>query len=326
MKGLIFAEGNGYGHVSRDIIISEQFGFNIMTFGKGAEYLKMRGKKFIEIPSPYVIKSENGSTQIKANVKELIKLINPNVAARILKEFRKVDFIIVDGSPVGLILAKLADKKSIFITNDISSLVGFTGIQRRIADQLNNIILTYPEAILIPDFPPPLTLTRYNIEKELDNIFIIGPLIEKTKQIKHNKILVITTDKELNNVLKQGLGDSAIFSSDVGNVKPYYEHCKFVISHGGHTTLTESLFYGKASVVITDFSYSERRNHVRFLEEMKLGIGIEKRMFRNEYLPTIIESIDFLDNKRLKQYKNFAKRNKPLEFINEKVQEILMNK
>jgi len=311
MKGLIFAEGNGYGHVSRDKGISDRFDIPIMTFGKGAEYLKMREADFIEIPSPYNIETANGKTKVIANVAQLLKYLSPSVTIKILQKFKMVDFVIVDGSPAGLILAKLAGKKSVLITNDTSSLVGFTGIQKRMAGQLNNILLGYPERILVPDYPPPLTVAKYNLLKQ-NNIDMIGPLIEKAKQVRHNKeVLVITTDTEITDKIRAGLGDSALYSSDIGDVKPYYESSKVVITHGGHTTITEALSYGKPVIAVTDYSYPERRNHIQFIEEANVGFGVERQLFKEEYLETMIRSARLLDRNKLKLYKRTARKAHP---------------
>lgn len=324
MNGLIFAEGNGYGHVSRDMILSEYFGFNIMTYGLGSKYLKMRGKKHIEIPSPYIIKSEKKTTKITVDIKGLLKLTQPGISDIIVKEFKKADFIIVDGSPLGLILAKIAGKKSMFITNDTSSLVGFNGIEKGIAKKLNEIILTYPEWIFVPDYKPPLTITKYNIENVYENLEIIGPLIEPVKQIGHNKkIIISTTDEKLNNELKKELGDRAIYGFEVGDIKPYYPSSEFIISHGGHTSITEALAYGKPSVVITDFSYSERKNHVRVLEELNIGFGIDKNLFKTTYIDTIVDSVKLLNKERLNQYKKEARNSKTLKIIEMRINEII---
>ncbi len=323
MRGLIFAEGNGYGHVSRDIILSEHFGFNIMTYGSGSKYLKIRGKEHIEIPSPYIIKSKK-ATKVIVDVKGLLKLTHPKISSVIIKEFKKADFIIVDGSPLGLLLAKIAGKKSIFITNDTSSLVGFSGIERRIAKKLNEIVLTYPEWILVPDYNPPLTIAKYNIENVQENLEIIGPLIEPVKQIKHNKkIVVSTTDEKINSELKKAFGDKAIYGPEVGNIKPYYQSSEFIISHGGHTSIIEALAYGKPSVVITDFSYPERKNHVRVLEELNIGFGIDKNLFKATYIETITNSVKLLNKERLNRYKKEAKNSKALKIIEKKINELI---
>ncbi len=317
MNGLIFAEGNGYGHVSRDKSLSDRFGIPIMTFGKGAEYLKMRGTEFIEIPSPYRIETSNGKTKVTAKISQLLEYLNPSVTIKILQRFKKVDFVIVDGSAAGLVLAKLAGKKSILITNDTSSLVGFGGMQKSIANQLNEIILRYPKEILIPDYPPPLTVAKYNLLNQ-KNITMIGPLVEKTKQIRHDKkTLAITTDNEIIEKIKLVFGNSALYSIDLGDVKPYYGSSKVVITHGGHTTTTEALSYGKPVIMITDYSYPERKNHARFVEEMRIGFGIEQQLFKPEYLGFMVESANLLDRKILDMYKRTARKMNPEKRIEE---------
>ncbi len=321
MKGLIFSEGNGYGHVARDFSISESLGIPIMTFGMGAEYLKMRKKDFIEIPSPYKIETK-GKTKIVANLRQIMRFFNPSITSDIIKRFREVDFVIVDGSPLGLILARIAGKKTIMITNDTSSLVGINGIQRPIANELNQLILSYPEKILVPDFPPPFTVAKYNL-MENERIKMIGPLIESAKQAKHNKdCLVITTNETINKKLKNYLGDYAVYSSEVGNVKPYYGSCKVVICHGGHTTITEALSYGKPVIAIYDKSYSERSNHVRFIEEMGIGYGIEEKSFEAEYLKFLPEIMDSFDAKMLAIYKKMRNKLNPIKEIKDSVGEL----
>lgn len=322
MKGLIFAEGNGYGHVSREIMISKQFNIPIMTYGIGANYLKTRDLEFIEIPSPYKIENK-GKTKVIVNVKGLMKFFYPSITSKIIDEFRKVDFIIVDGSPIGLILAKVAGKKSILITNDTSSLVGFHGIELTIAKGLNRAILNYPEKILVPDFPPPFTVSRYNLEENNEKIQFIGPLIEETKQIKHkSSYLVITTNDKLTKEIRMILGNKAIYSKDVGNVKPYYRDSKLVICHGGHTTTTESLCYGKPVVSIYDSTYSERRNIARFLEEKKIGIGIDEKIFKPDYLKFLDEIENTFDQKMLSAYKKLHKKLETKKMIEEVIVEL----
>ncbi|MEM3815060.1 MAG: glycosyltransferase [Candidatus Micrarchaeia archaeon] len=321
MKGMIFSEGNGYGHVARDFPISELLGIPIMTFGMGAEYLKMRKKEFIEIPSPYKIETK-GKTKIVANLRQIMRFFNPSITSDIIKRFQEVDFVIVDGSPIGLILAKIAGKKTIMITNDTSSLVGVNGIQRPIANELNQLILSYPEKILVPDFPPPFTVAKYNL-MESENIKMIGPLVENVKQIKHDKdCLVITTNEMIDKKLKKYLGKNAIYSSEVGNVKPYYESCKIVICHGGHTTITEALSYGKPIIAIYDKSYSERSNHIKFIEEMGIGYGIEEKAFEAEYLRFLPEIIDSFDKGKLTIYKKIKDRLNPINEIRKSINQL----
>lgn len=98
MKGLIFSEGNGYGHVARDCILSEHFNFPIMTFGKGAGYCKKNSIDFIEIPSPYRILSEKGKVKIATDYSGLIGLFQPDVLSQMGEQFGKMDMVIVDGA------------------------------------------------------------------------------------------------------------------------------------------------------------------------------------------------------------------------------------
>ena len=162
MKALIFSEGNGYGHVARNKIISEHFGIPIMTFGKGAEYCKNSSMDFIEIPTPYVIKTGSGRVRIRPDISELAGFLKHDAMVSLKDQFSKVDFVIVDGSPLALALAMLAGEKSIYITNDTSSLVGVYGlIQKKIAGSLSNKIINSAESVFFAGEPSQATVTIY---------------------------------------------------------------------------------------------------------------------------------------------------------------------
>ena len=160
MKALIFSEGNGYGHAARDSIISRHFGFPIMTFGKGAEFCRLNGMDFIEVPQPYVIKTVKEKVGFATDIKDLLSFLRPASLAKIESHFRKVDLVIADGSPLGLAIAGLARKKAIYITNDTSALIGVHGkLERKIAGSLLDRVMLSARIIMVPDFPPPLTVT-----------------------------------------------------------------------------------------------------------------------------------------------------------------------
>lgn len=305
MKALIFAEGNGYGHASRDRIISDYFGIPIMTFGKGAEFARDHDMDLIEIPAPYAIQTRKNKTKIATSVLQLAKLLKPDVVRSVSGHFKDYDLIIVDGTPLGIALAMLAKKKALYITNDTASLVGITGdIQKRIAASLYRKMLVYPEKVIVPDFPPPLTVTIRNLNTSIPMDFC-GPLIGKIGSKKHRKRFVV--NKNLENELRPWLGEDAVYGSDVSELLPYMAGAEAVICHGGHTTIMEALSCGRPLICIEDKAHAERYNNASTLEKNGVGVMLERSLLSRDSLECAIDCARALDRKRLGLYK----RNKP---------------
>jgi UDP-N-acetylglucosamine--N-acetylmuramyl-(pentapeptide) pyrophosphoryl-undecaprenol N-acetylglucosamine transferase len=313
MKGLIFSEGNGYGHAARDKIIAERFGYQLMTFGKGAEYCRDHSMDFIEIPPPYEIKASRGKVNIVSDPSDILKFMKPDVLATINSHFRKSDFIIVDGTPLGLALAMLARRKAVYITNDISALVGMQGIiEKRIALSTQNTLLRFAKAVIIPDYPPPMTITMLNIRSP-PKLEFVGPMVERTKQVKHGKRFLVSGT--LDGDMRSMLGESAVYGNEVGDMRPYYQDAELVLSHGGHTTIMESLSFGKPVLCVVEKSYSERRNNALMMERLGVGIHLDKDLLNARSLMASIAFAKTLGQSRLDAYKEMAGALDPLKSL-----------
>lgn len=310
MEGLIFSEGNGYGHAARDLLLSNHFNIPIMTFGKGAEYCRQKKMNFIEIPTPYKIENDKGKIHIATNLYDLRHYLKPSVYSKIQNHFKKVDFVIVDGSPLGLAIAMASNKKTIFITNDTTALVGVNGnIQKIVALSLLKNILKYPKAIVVPDFAPPFTISADNLDHSLNFVYS-GPLINKIKQKKHKYKYLVPGNLEKQ--LKPILGKSAIYGGQ--NNLEYYSDCEIVFCHGGHTTIMEALSYGKPTISIVDSSYSERINNVKKLQQLDIGLYLDKNSVSAESITNAIDYAKTLNKKRLELYSKMATVNPLDEF------------
>ncbi|MDD5171646.1 MAG: glycosyltransferase [Candidatus ainarchaeum sp.] len=312
MKALIFSEGNGYGHAARDSIIARHFGFPIMTFGKGAEYCRLNAMHFIETPPPYVIRAGKEKVQIASEITDLIRFLKPASLAKIQAHFMKVDLVIVDGSPLGLAIAGLAGKKAVYISNDTSALVGVHGhLQKKVAGSLLDRLMLSARIIIVPDFPPPLTVTALNLDSSFPLAFI-GPLVERRKQISHNKRFVVAglLEKEL----KPYLGGQAIYGGKT-DIRSCYADAELVICHGGHTTIMEALSYGKPVLCIVDKTYSERYNNALMLEKKGIGVLLDKDFLTAESLQAAIDYAKTLNHKRLALYRDTAEKLDPMAIL-----------
>ncbi len=313
MKSIIFAEGNGYGHVARDRIISEHLDVPIITYGRGAEYCRRHSMNLIEIPAPYQITSSDEKVKISADYPELVKLLKPAALSALRKHFSESDLVIVDGSPLGLVLAIVLQKKTLFITNDISSLVGVYGmLQKSVASSLQSQLFRYAKNILVPDFPPPLTITMLNLNSSFPLKFL-GPLSGPAPQKSHTRRFVVPgcLEKEL----KPLLGDDAVYGSESQDIKPYYRDAEIVFAHGGHSTILEALSWGKPVISVVDRKYSERYNNSLMLEKNSVGVLLESRLLTPASLEACVEYASTLDKKRLSIYRRFAKKAEPLKVL-----------
>jgi len=306
MKSLIFAEGNGYGHVARDRLLSRELDLPIITYGKGAEFCRREGIEFTEIPSPYVIQSGKEKVRIVTDVKEIMNLIKPEVISTLRKRFSEVDLVIVDGSPLGIVAAMMMRKRVLFITNDTSSLVGIYGsLQKQFAASLQSQLFKYIDTILVPDFPAPLAITSRNIDIRLP-IRFIGPLVTRTKQEKHTKKIVVSGN--LRNEIEPLLRERAVYGSREHGIERYMQSAQVVIGHGGHSSIMESLCHGKPIICIADQAYSERYNNAITLEKNNVGALLEHRLLSAECLDAAISYCETLDKKRLALYERWGSK------------------
>ncbi|MFN7990929.1 MAG: glycosyltransferase [Candidatus Micrarchaeia archaeon] len=311
MKALIFSEGNGYGHAARDRIISEHFDFPLMTYGKGAEFCQNNSIDFIEIPSPYVIQSGR-KVQIVSEPTDLIGFMKPDVLATIVNHFRKVDLVIVDGTPLGLAVAMFARKKTVYITNDTAALVGVHGVlEKKVANSFLKALLRSTSAIVVPDFAPPLSITLPNLNTSFPLVFA-GPFVTKSEQISHGKEFLVPGN--LAGELRPILGDRAVYG-DQTDFSSCYEDADIVFSHGGHTTIMEALSFGRPVVSIVEKAYSERYNNSLMLERRDVGVALERSLLSEESLLCSIEYAKTLDKDRLQLYKRMSQMMDPVDSL-----------
>lgn len=314
MRSIIFAEGNGYGHVARDQILSDYLKIPIISFGKGAEYAKTHNLDLIEIPSPYKLSSDNDQINLTPNPIEIAKLFKPDVFAQLKTHFSNVDLVICDGTPLGILIAKILGKESIYISNDFSSFVGLGGrFRKRVAKGLLPSVLSFPKALIVPDFPPPLSVSKLNLEINAPLMFC-GPLISQVPQQKHGKQLLISGN--LRSLVSSLIDpDICIYGSNSFDLKSGLDDCEVVICHGGHTTIMEALSYGKPVICIVDRMYSERYNNAKFLESFGVGVLLDSKNLTCESLTLAIEVAKLSDKQKLSLFKNFSKTHSPKKFF-----------
>ena len=225
------------------------------------------------------------------------------------------------------------------------------------------------EKIVVPDFPPPYTISQRNLiltEKYKKGIFI-GPIVEvfpnevedranirrklnlsdKDKLILVNPsgtksekkayiemLIKLIRKSEFQNVFFIiSKGDPSNNSPPISideNIKVYswienkFELLKasdLIISHGGHTTIAEAMYYGVPIVLTPSSSHTERYNNAISVEKMGIGrkiiweeINIE--IFRKTIKEVLNNSIYRYNSKKIAEYCNeFKGINKIIDII-----------
>ncbi|MFH1520382.1 MAG: glycosyltransferase, partial [Candidatus Micrarchaeota archaeon] len=141
------------------------------------------------------------------------------------------------------------------------------------------------------------------------NLIYSGPLINKVKQTKHKYKYVVPGNLEKQ--LKPILGNDAVYGWQ-HNILKYYSNCEMVFCHGGHTTIMEALSYGKPVISIVDSAYSERVNNAKQLQELGVGVYLDKNSVSENSIRNAIDYAKTLNPKRLQLYSKMASKS-PLE-------------
>ncbi len=306
MKYVLFVEGNGLGHAARDLSLIEAIHPTVISFGRAAKFIKKRTPStVVELPMLYKIVESRASIDLITNPKNFVKSLMPKVRKKWWNSIMEADTIISDGTMVGVVLAYLLGKDSILIANDLTSKSFLYGL-KKLALPLVQTLIGYNRKILIPDFPPPLTVSRMNIGDNVADLPLtyIGPTVSLPKQKRHKKDFVV-----LNYVEKYAkhIKSRAVFGSDVDVISKYIGSAKLVIGHGGHSSIMEALSMGKPYAAIVNRNYSERIGNVAGLDEECVGSYIyeDEASFGIEAL---IEKALTSNSDRLKAYKRLAKK------------------
>ncbi len=171
--------GVGLGHASRMIMLADQLKndgvkINFSSYGEATNFISKRGYKCIRVPPVEFAWTTEGSFTIKhslANIPkwffQLSKQINQEIRNMIAYE---PDVIISDSRLSPLIAAKLLRIPSIVILNQVKLLLSPRIREFRIArlfESLSGELLggfwNFADRILVPDLPPPYTISGHNL-------------------------------------------------------------------------------------------------------------------------------------------------------------------
>ncbi len=310
MNVMLIAEGNGYGHASRLSLLATYFKEPIITFYKGVEFCKKEGIPYIDIGTPYYIDDEN--VALKLNINGMKRWFKPLLLKNLVDMAKEKDVIIGDTSLLALVIGKIAKKPVIGIFSDVYSNTFIPSFINPISKKTIAAVLNMFDSLLIPDFPPPYSISSLNLQ--LKKARFIGPMVKPIRQVKHNIPLVVSAGGNGIEVKRiKDLGLRFISQYDVKNIRQYYKHAKGILTHGGHTTIMEGIYYAKPLLFFVNKKYKERLNNS--VKAESLGIG---RIVSLESLPMAIDEIDFM-KKRVLWFSKWARRFNPVKDVEDEI-------
>jgi UDP:flavonoid glycosyltransferase YjiC (YdhE family) len=201
MRLYIAACGMGLGHASRCLALAEEArrrGIEV-TFstyaGEAARLLKSRGFEAYEAPSLSYLLNGEGDLDFKLTLAkgplELRKLaVHVALEAKYLKR-AEPDVVISDSRLSTVIAAKLLGLPSALIINQLKLIIPRRrpiggaklslklGVER-LGCEVLSVAWSQSSRILIPDFPPPLTISTDNLyipRRLKDKVKLVGPLL-----------------------------------------------------------------------------------------------------------------------------------------------------
>jgi len=308
------------GHTTRSIAVAKRLaerGHDISfgAYGYSKQFIEDAGFPVHEIPSEIKLVGKSGSFDIVASIRETVKGGHTSSLKDTVKLVRNEnpDVVVSDSYFTGVIVAKLARKRVHMLLNQNNIGTFFENRGFSVAflggmiERFQNEVFKHPETIIIPDYPPPYTITKKNITLSagiLDKLFYAGPLVRKTyasvraAKVPKPHILSMVGGfgyrRKLFDVIRQAAGKmrDINFTLVAGpsvdpasipkarNIKvvgvlsdpfPHIKASSLVIAPGGHSTMMECLSFGKPVLSFLDLLHSEQQGNAEVLEELSCG-------------------------------------------------------
>ena len=192
--------GIGLGHAARLLTVAKrlkELGHEVVfsSYSEAVHFIRKSGFKCaMEPPIKYEIK-EDGSFDFKRTLAKGVPTVF-NFLQHLSGEFKimsdyKPDVVISDSRLSSVVAAKLHKKPSLLIVNQIKLIIphrrslsrGLTGIKEfaeRAGQEIFSFFWNFSDVILVPDFPPPYTISKFNLEVPRRSVYkvkFIGPIV-----------------------------------------------------------------------------------------------------------------------------------------------------
>jgi len=344
MKLLFVVCGEGLGHASRSLHLGhylQQHGHEVhfAGYGKSFDFMQQHACGHLHFtPREVFLIGENGFFNLKKTLwqSRWIPWTLLKSAANVRRLLRDYDFdgVICDTMYGGVISAWFRHVPVIFITNQ-NHFNGPNGTTNPVWKTLNFLIqwyLNFADHVIIPDYPPPDTISEFNIQipdNKKDRYSFTGPFYEFNPDryiYEQNTIFTSFGGEPYKLPMYQTLrkiadkrkdlyfdvfytGEVLPESSDNfishGYVPNLYEHlarARIAIVHGGLTTLHEVLLFEKPMLIIMDPGHPEQQNNARKIMNIGAGLAIDGRTVTQEILEKKIEEVMVLHPPQFRQF------------------------
>lgn len=355
-KIYISACGIGLGHARRMEALANELikrGYEVFfsSYSLGYEYLceKFDSRIVLKSPGLELMFREDGTFDFhnlmsRRGIPSLFKFI-----AQIGKEIAhlinvKPNLVISDSRLSTIIASWILRIPSIVVINQVRVVIPrarpmgkLTKFIKWFAERVFMEVLLYfwrrGKLIVIPDYPPPYTISRDNILgiRQLSNMRLIGPLInsfpEKRSLVSgyivtilsgslperlfaHKSLLpaLIKLSEKYRVIEIIGLGghwkinkNNLTIFGRVNDVRRFLEKAEIVILTGGQTAIAEVLKAGVPMILVPPKGHTEKVNNSKSI--VKLGIG--KLIFMHEVEDKLLNAVE--DISRSEVYKRKAK-------------------
>ncbi|MEM4367093.1 MAG: glycosyltransferase [Candidatus Anstonellales archaeon] len=288
---LIIAEGLGFGHLRRMERLRSYFE------KKGEECLlltdtKMEGEADADfLPISVPIHIEKNQIRLGTTMLEIMKKSNPLTINKIYNYVKRhnPEKVIVDTNLFSLAALTLLRKPVYYVTNN-NDLSVFTS--NGILDQGSNLLVSLIESrsqrVFVPDFPHPFSVCEYNLEiKNSSKYLFVGPMVERSASRKAKGRALFSFGKESHHYSKF-LSMKTSFKKVLPDAEDPYA-AEVVVSHGGHTTIMESLSKGIPMVLLPFTNYGERVNNAKKAVEMGVAVSANPAVLSEQGLEMAIE-------------------------------------
>jgi uncharacterized protein (TIGR00661 family) len=326
MKILFVVCGEGLGHASRCLHLGhymQQQGHTVhfAGYGKSYDFMNQHGCSALHrVCREVCLEGEGGFFSMKKTLWHskfmLFNLIFSAATVFFLTGRNGYDCVVCDTMYGGMLGARLQRVPVVFITNQ-NHFNGPDGATNPVWRVLSRVIRGYlhlAKKVIIPDYPPPDTVSEYNIRihpSQVKRYHFTGPFYQfDPDRYVYGKDTIFASFggepyKLPMYLMLRGIADhhkDQVFdvfytgpelpgSTDNflshGYVPNLYEHlalAKIAIVHGGLTTLHEALIFEKPVLIILDPGHPEQQNNAKKIVDMGAGTSIDGRCVTPEAL------------------------------------------
>jgi UDP-N-acetylglucosamine--N-acetylmuramyl-(pentapeptide) pyrophosphoryl-undecaprenol N-acetylglucosamine transferase len=319
MNLLFVVCGEGLGHASRCFHLGHYFRqqghtVHFAAYGKSFDFIDRHGCSNLHRTIREVcLEGEDGFFSLKKTLwcsKWIVPdMVRSALRVRQLIHEHAIDCVVCDTMFGGVVAARFAKVPVIFITNQ-NHFNGPGGTTNPVWKILNYLIQRYirlASHVIIPDYPPPDTISEYNIVVpggEERRYSFTGPFLDVNPEgyTYCQECIFASFGGEpyklpMYQMLKSLAGQRKDLFFDVfytgpmlpessdnfishGYVPNLYEHlarARIAIVHGGLTTLHEALLFEKPVLIIMDPNHPEQQNNAKKIVDMGAGTSIDGR-------------------------------------------------